>query len=124
MKSASEPWVWIYTHVLILVLRALAEAKVSWALWPPGTSLDTVAEENFETDAGAWLSGKYREDQESDQESDEDEAREAGGSESSEMSSETDESEGKAVTTSLGRFGALQISDVENENEDAEGEEE
>ena len=108
-----------FTDHLSSVLRALAEGRLSWAFWPPGTSSDLVAKESPEENAGIWISGRDNEDDENQDDSDEEGAGEIQDDESSELPSELPSEIGESdfPTANTGRFNALQIIDSGSEGE-------
>jgi len=107
------------TDLLSSVLRALAEGRLSWAFWPPGTSSDLVAKESPEKNAGIWISGRDNGDDENEDDSDEEGAGEIQDDESSELPSELPSEIGESdfPTANTGRFNALQIIDSGSEGE-------
>ena len=113
-----------FTDWLFSVLRALAEGRLSWAFWPPGTSSDLVVKESLETNVGIWISGRDNEDDESENENDSDEegGREIQDEDSPELLTDTGESEEDFPAENIGRFSALQIKDSENEEDENEEE--
>jgi len=97
------------------ILRALAEGKIKWAFWPPGSS-DAEGTEN-----GIWISGDEAED-DSDQESEEDGNIRRAGSDDGELKSDVSDSESlndgeeKDGVTIGGRFGALALEEAQEES--------
>jgi len=110
------------TDCLSSVLRALAEGRLSWAFWPPGTSSDLVAKESLETNGGIWISGRDNADNESENENDSDEegGRDIQDEESPELLSDLGESEEDFPAENIGRFSALQIKESESEENEEE----
>lgn len=104
------------------VLRALAEGRVAWGFWPPGT-------EKADSDGlGIWISGTdvVGSDEEIDPEGDskesggEDEDEESEDEESEDEDDEEEEGEDEdRQNVGIGRFGALAI-DTEEESEGPE----
>ena len=116
---------------VLLVLRALAEGKIRWGFWPPGTDLSLVEGNILEEDKkgnGIWIrsseglvSQDYDWDNESDYESDDGrEDKNTRGDESEEdvlhddeevegdeEEDEEDSEEERPSVTTTGRFGAL-----------------
>ncbi|KAI0652065.1 hypothetical protein C8Q79DRAFT_1114897 [Trametes meyenii] len=130
--------------VVYTVLRALAEGRVPWAFWPPGTDAHTISAHQPVEGAGIWIArgqaGEYdsdaesqdgeREHPESAEDDDDDEHPEA---HSSEEESEEDNSQDYAnedvpgarvrpaekaqrqLGGTAGRFGALVLAELEDE---------
>jgi len=97
----------------------LAESRVGWAFWPPGTPVDQISNEGH----GIWIPrgdnicDPDNEDIDQDSEDDrhvsfdtEDEEIEITESEDEDATEEED-----VAVTGLGRFGALALSDEEDE---------
>lgn len=112
--------------MLCVVLRALAEAKIKWAFWPPGVSLPA---EDHREKLGIWLGDAVEDEDQngSDVESvgtvssEEDTENETSAT-SEEIERELEEveevdgeeaegREGEARVMGVGRFGALSIDD-------------
>jgi len=110
------------TDCLSSVLRALAEGRLSWAFWPPGTSSDLVAKESPETNAGIWISGRDNEDDESENDIDEEGGRDIQDGGSPELLSDTGESGEDFPAENTGKFNVLQIKDSESEEDENEEE--
>ncbi|KAH7916432.1 P-loop containing nucleoside triphosphate hydrolase protein [Hygrophoropsis aurantiaca] len=116
------------------ILRFVAEGKVSWAFWPPGTDLGKIEEEvGSEAGIGIWIPGGIRpedDDEESDypqeetghddeSNSDEDDSEDGsdGHEENEEQGVSEDSEEGESEeeivkSKGVGRFGALAIDDL------------
>ena len=93
------------------VLRALAEGRVLWAFWPPGTTSE--ASKLSATGDGIWI---RRDDGDtgvnSDGDGEEEEMEHDRGSESGDEGSEGDDfSDEEGEVTIGGRFGALELED-------------
>ncbi|KAF7784104.1 hypothetical protein Agabi119p4_269 [Agaricus bisporus var. burnettii] len=99
------------------ILRAVAEGRISWGFWPPGTPLDIISQQSTEPDAGIWIPGRDEDDESNDVESDEkDEVEEDEPITSSD--DESEESDEASVTlVNAGRFNALRIDDPESGGE-------
>ncbi|KAH7927290.1 P-loop containing nucleoside triphosphate hydrolase protein [Leucogyrophana mollusca] len=110
------------------ILRFVAEGKVSWAFWPPGTDLAMVeAEGGGEKGNGIWISGGVQhQDVDDESEEDDDERTQSGeeegdgeegeasrseNSESGDGDEDDNASEEVAKPSGMGRFGALAIDD-------------
>lgn len=108
--------------MLCVVLRALAEAKIKWAFWPPGVSLPA---EDHREELGIWL-GNAVEGEEDENCSDfesigtlssEEDAEKETSVTSEEVERELEEEEeeegrnGETRVMGVGRFGALSIDD-------------
>ncbi|KAF9056099.1 hypothetical protein BJ165DRAFT_1600225 [Panaeolus papilionaceus] len=107
-----------YTEVL--VLRLLAEGRIPWGFWPPGTRSEEIKEqEGGEEGHGIWImSGKTSVDEESeDEEAAEQKEQESSSEGEQEESSSSDEEEtGGGASGGIGRFGAL--AEIESDSED------
>lgn len=124
-------------------MRALAEGKIRWAYWPPGTDPATIAAHYGDAaDAGIWIApaGEHdgAEDMASDRESEydandgdpeEDEERPVreravqfegilGGD--SEEDEDSGDDAGVAVASTAGRFGALLVADEPGTDDSSE----
>ena len=127
---------------LTAVLRALAEGRIRWAFWPPGTDPQTIR--RYQGDggggAGIWIAHDSGEDghEDSDYDSDEDEthARPAGSEDEALSSPDGSEEEaeegdeeveapatgaglGREVVATGGRFGALVLDDQDDDDDEA-----
>lgn len=99
------------------VLRALAEGRVGWAFWPPGTPVDQISNEGH----GVWIPGGDDvcdlDDEGIDPESEEE--RHVSFDTEDEITEVEDDDDEDATEdvaiTGLGRFGALALSDEEDE---------
>ncbi|KAG6814126.1 hypothetical protein H0H92_002121 [Tricholoma furcatifolium] len=108
------------------ILRALAEGRIAWAFWPPGTDPKTIAANVDERGTGIWIPGgsaSVEDDTESDDDtsgetSDEDE-KSTDTAESEEIVDEEDsDSDSVSVAKApISRFGALEIEDIDEEEE-------
>ncbi|KAG2022935.1 GTPase [Coprinopsis cinerea AmutBmut pab1-1] len=104
------------------ILRALAEGRIHWAFWPPGSKLP-------EDDLGIWIPHDVEESEaESDDQEDDNRAAASDAeseAESAEDEGETDEEEdagesgAPGLNVGIGRFGALSIVD-DDESEGSE----
>lgn len=110
--------------ICLLVLRALAEGKVGWAFWPPGTDKVTVASESSDG-TGIWIPQVNVVDEESEESDAEDNSDDEGVSdvqnsevEVEEDDYEEDSEEDNARTAPVSRFGALAVDDIDAEDED------
>jgi hypothetical protein len=101
-----------------LVLRALAEGRIGWAFWPPGTSLEQIASLAGSEGHGIWIPlGDSIEHDGTESESDVEEQQvnfetEEEMIEISESEYDEDDSDpvGNVPVVGLGRFGALSFS--------------
>ncbi|KAK7064098.1 P-loop containing nucleoside triphosphate hydrolase protein [Favolaschia claudopus] len=112
------------------IMRALAEGRVAWAFWPPGTDLTSM---DYEEGAGIWIRKNMEDDGASSDDEDSEEAEEEEGSQSLDSGSEASGSEqsqdileSDAETTGIevgtGRFGALlDIQGGDSSEEGADG---
>lgn len=100
------------------VLRALAEGRIGWCFWPPGTPLDQLAAGGGD-EQGIWIPrGDTIEDDDVEPESDLEEVAEDPTSTSEEEEEDIEDSDvGTTGTAGVGRFGALAISDTEEDGE-------
>ncbi|KAF8078905.1 hypothetical protein FPV67DRAFT_84130 [Lyophyllum atratum] len=109
------------------ILRSLAEGRVGWAFWPPGTEVETIAAHMEEPGAGLWIPRATVEDGETEEESDNDEGEDTeADSAASDSQEEIDEDvsdddheEGinkGALTAS--RFEGLTIDDVGGDDDE------
>ncbi|KAG6897123.1 hypothetical protein C0992_003977 [Termitomyces sp. T32_za158] len=139
LGETKPPRVWTAMNVLIAyatrnrwvtakaVLRALAEGKIGWAFWPPGTDLDTIRAGIGEQGSGIWIQHGGLEDEvdnDSD-ESDDDEKIVVKSAISDEEASDDDDSSeaeyySESRTVGIGGFRALSVDDVEEEDERGE----
>ena len=127
----------------ITVLRALAEGRIRWAFWPPGTDPQTISKHQGTAGAGIWIAHDSGEDghEDSDYDSDEDEAhagRPAGSEDEAPSSPDGSEEEaeegdeeveveapatgaglGREVVATGGRFGALVLDDQDDDDDEA-----
>lgn len=118
----------IFWPRIITVLRALAENKVRWAFWPPGTD-EQVIEADQESGAGIWLPHSVNDETSDDNLSEsEDDHAEANISDHEDedefddigQGSDLDEEAG-SVGFTTGRFTALSIA-VEGTSESGSSE--
>ena len=109
------------------VLRAVAEGKVRWAFWPPGTTLSNLGE----TGDGIWIrnnDGGVGDDKSEPSDCEEEETGQVRVSESDEDVSEgaslldEEEMEGEELQETMigGRFGALALEDSAAESTEEE----
>ena len=91
------------------VLRVLAEGRVGWCFWPPGTPLDQIAAGGAD-EQGIWV--PRVEDDDMELESDLEEAAEDPTRTSEEEEDIEDSDVGTTGTAGIGRFGALAINDT------------
>jgi hypothetical protein len=103
----------LFAHLFSEVLRALAEGRIGWAFWPPGTAIASVMMD-VEPGAGIWAPHVMVQDEGSEHESEDEDGEQPSISSESEEESEYEESAeenddnpppGSGV--GLGRFGAL-----------------
>ncbi|KAF8167611.1 hypothetical protein B0H34DRAFT_23959 [Crassisporium funariophilum] len=107
------------------ILRALAEGRIGWAFWPPGTSVEVVAAEGGEA-PGIWVPQGDSLDADAESEDDQEEGHdtpsdhsENSGSEEEEEEEEDDVQDGASPkTATFGRFGALAMNEEEEEDDD------
>ncbi|KAG2350795.1 P-loop containing nucleoside triphosphate hydrolase protein [Suillus weaverae] len=102
------------------ILRLVAEGKITWAFWPPGTNLTTVGSGGAN---GIWLKHAVQHGQELDEddeggsgdETDEDEspneANHEDGDEDGNLTSEEEHHDADFKSVTVGRFGVLVIDD-------------
>ena len=109
------------------VLRALAEGRVRWAFWPPGTDPSKFSE----TGDGIWIrhddgDGVVNSESEGEEEMEEDDIGSESGEEASgeegfldeeEEEEEAEESNDRRI---VGRFGALALEDAVTESTEEE----
>ncbi|KAF8973507.1 hypothetical protein BDZ97DRAFT_1911995 [Flammula alnicola] len=103
------------------LLRAVAEGRVGWGFWPPGTPLDQIAAGGGEGQ-GIWIPHGDRVDQESEPESEGEEENLGRSSESEDEGIEEEEEEedsGNASSVGIGRFGVLAVNDTGEDDEDS-----
>lgn len=94
------------------VLRALAEGRIGWCFWPPGTPLDQIAAGGGD-EQGIWIPRGDTIEDDDDVESDLEEAAEDPASTSEEEEEDVEDSDvGATGTSGVGRFGALAINDT------------
>lgn len=103
-----------------LVLRQLAEGKIGWAFWPPGTDSESILVEG-EQGTGIWIprvdgldeEESEEESNDDDDDSDEQEDVEKGASDDGGGLLEEEESDDDDVVgvAGAGRFGALVMED-------------
>jgi hypothetical protein len=99
------------------LLRNVAEGRVGWGYWPPGSDAKVIEELMQEDGSGIWIPRLDTDDEsENESESGEDEDEEEVGelndsAESSEVESEEDEEAQDAKIMGAGRFGALSLDD-------------
>lgn len=115
-----------------LVLRSLAEGKVGWAFWPPGTPDEKITAEREQEATGLWIPRATIVEEESEEESDEVESdcgEEDGGHINKDIEEVNDDEDDSDIgdddgnLASVSRFSALVIDDVgEEENIDDEDE--
>ena len=111
---------------LFIVLRALAEGRISWAFLPPNSTLDEVASVANGEGVGIWIPRDNMDDNddgseqeiESEEEVDGNENvdRHSTGSENSELDGDV-ESDGSRKVIGIGRFGALAINESDEEQD-------
>ncbi|KAI5898014.1 P-loop containing nucleoside triphosphate hydrolase protein [Schizophyllum commune H4-8] len=123
------------------ILRMLAEGRIRWGYWPPGSDESVIRTVAGVEGAGIWIPGQDVIDEEEDDEPEElegderagkkheDSAEDAekarGGVEKAEDGAETAESESEsddepAIQVTGGRFGALNMLDEGGEEEESE----
>ena len=112
----------------MVVLRALAEGRMGWAFWPPDSTLDEIAPVTSGEGMGIWISrGDMDYASEQEPESEEEEGYDNGngndkhstGSEDSEHDGVTEsDSDGDGKVAGMGRFGALAISESDEESDE------
>ncbi|KAF8899038.1 hypothetical protein BD779DRAFT_1666780 [Infundibulicybe gibba] len=104
------------------ILRGLAEGRVGWAFWPPGTEVERVIEGDMEG-VGVWLPHAEIVDEESlESEEEADDGKEAQEeSEEEENEEEEEEEEDEEIQApGVGRFGALLMEGVGSGDEEEE----
>ncbi|KAM6498736.1 GTPase [Amanita muscaria] len=102
------------------VLRLLAEGKIGWAFWPPGTDAEDIAEENGDNN-GIWIPRFSALDEKTDRDSSEHEqidGNEEDEDDADESSEESGSASGHLVKSTTSRFGALEIDDQEWEEDE------
>ncbi|KZT02411.1 P-loop containing nucleoside triphosphate hydrolase protein [Laetiporus sulphureus 93-53] len=107
------------------ILRALAEGKIRWAFWPPGTDPQTIQNSQGDGGLGIWIphrdDGALESGDEHTAESDIDEARDDEQAEAASEIEEEDEGLGKtSLSGAAGRFSALVQDDDEDSTSSAE----
>ncbi|KAI0375217.1 P-loop containing nucleoside triphosphate hydrolase protein [Pilatotrama ljubarskyi] len=110
------------------ILRALAEGRIRWAFWPPGTDPSTIRAHQPQEGAGIWIGAHDGQDaldlDEAEHEHETPHTDEAEttlseqGSEDGEEDEDEEEEEGEGGTA--GRFGALVLDDQDEEDEDGD----
>jgi hypothetical protein len=115
----------IMTSLAPLVLRALAEGRIGWAFWPPGTPLEQVASLAGSEGHGIWIpQGDNIENDGTESESDAEEHNvtfETGEEELEASENEYDEDDSDlVVSVGMGRFGALSLSGNDADEEPEE----
>jgi len=130
--NASKYWFTFRLHYLdvsfFLVLRALAEGRISWAFWPPGTPLEHIASLAGSEGHGIWIPHDDSVEHDgTESESDVEEQQVAFDSEEEEIEISEDEFDeddsdlvGNAHVVGLGRFGALSLSGNDADEEPEE----
>jgi hypothetical protein len=105
--------------IIISVLRTLAEGRIGWAFWPPGTEVSTI-KMHSQLGTGIWTPHIAMKDEEPEGESEDEESEE----EEAELLTESegitnDEGSGgsSALVSTAGRFGALSL-DGANSSDD------
>jgi len=103
------------------VLRALAEGRIGWCFWPPGTPLDQIGAGGG-GEQGIWVPrGDTIEDDDMELESDLEEAAEDPARTSEEEEDMEDSLSSDVATTGtagIGRYGALAINDTEEDGDE------
>ncbi|KAG6841763.1 hypothetical protein C0991_007092 [Blastosporella zonata] len=108
------------------MLRAMAEGRVGWAFWPPGTETRTISASMEEQGNGIWIPQATSVEDGTDEDSDYEEvdseddlalAPTKQAEDIDEDSDEDDEDDGGPVT-GFSRFGALAIEEDEESDED------
>ncbi|KIM47738.1 hypothetical protein M413DRAFT_208353 [Hebeloma cylindrosporum] len=101
------------------ILRALAEGRIGWCFWPPGTPLDRIVTEGGDVQ-GIWIPrGDIVEDDDTEPESDvEAPAEDPTGASEEEEEYIEDSDVGTTGTVGVGRFGALAINDTEEDGDE------
>lgn len=112
----------------MLVLRALAEGRIGWAFWPPDSTFDEIAFVASGEGMGIWIPrGDMEYASEQEPESEEEEGYDSGngndkhstGSEDSELDGDTEsDSDGGRKVAGIGRFGALAITESDEESDE------
>lgn len=112
-----------YLDARFLVLRALAEGRIGWAFWPPGTSLRQVTSQTGAEGHGIWIPrGDSNEHDGTESESEAEERHVAFETEVEEKEISENE-EGLVENVPIvgsGRFGALSLSDDDTDEESEE----
>ena len=120
--------------IILVVLRALAEGRISWAFWPPDSTLDEIASVASGEGVGIWIprgmdDGLASEQEpESEEEADDygngDDKRSIGSEESEDSEVDGDvELDGGRKVAGIGRFHALAINESEEEQDESDGKE-
>ena len=131
----------VYLLTYIAVLRMLAEGRIRWGYWPPGSDESVIRAVAGVEGAGIWIPGQDIIDEEEDDEPEElkgderagkkhedsadDAAKARDGVKKAEDDAETAESETEsddepAIQVTGGRFGALYMLDEGGEEEVSE----
>lgn len=110
------------------VLRSLAEGRIGWAFWPPGTSLENIATTG--DNLGIWIPLSDVTEDVSDRESEDEDVDETQNrtpttaTEDEDDSEDSEFSEKESIGISQvgisGRFGALALGEEEEEDETSE----
>ena len=93
----------------------MAESRIGWAFWPPGSDVSVVAE-HVEPDAGIWIPHAGHRDEErepgSESENEEGSVEDPESDGTSDVSDSTEnDSEEEDAKVGFGRFGALSLDD-------------
>ncbi|KAG6868874.1 hypothetical protein C0993_008622 [Termitomyces sp. T159_Od127] len=110
------------------LLRALAEGRIGWAFWPPGTDLTSIKADIGEQGNGIWIphAGIIEDDENANDSDEPDEDEKSIVTSSYEETSDEDKSSEEAEYGSerkmsgISGFGALSVDDVEEDDESGE----
>ena len=110
----------------LVVLRALAEGRISWAFWPPDSTLNEITSVASEEGLGIWISCDdmdYASEQEPESEEEVDDGsgsdKHSAGSEGSELDGDEESNlDGGRVVAGIGMFDALAIKEGHGEEQD------
>ncbi|KAF7966429.1 hypothetical protein HWV62_38412 [Athelia sp. TMB] len=108
------------------ILRAVAESRVKWAFWPPGTDVNAIKSEMDEGN-GIWIAHAV-EDGESESEDEDEELpsseASAGHSDIEEQEEDEEDDDAPPVSVGVGRFDALVLDENEDGDESEDDEDE
>ena len=112
----------------MVVLRALAEGRISWTFWPPDSTLDEIAAVTGREGVGIWIPRGDMDDG-SEQEPESEEEFDDNGNENDKHSTGSEdceldgnvESDGSRNMAGIGRFDALAIKESNEEQDESDG---